>query len=130
MNFGGKGGEDRGHTRISQALPHWASNGKELLSACQAHPRSQAYFWRSYGQVNGLFNLARRFSLSLLCPTPHGQYSIFIELGVGQMAVNEADMVKDLSTQCEGWQMGKGCGGVQLGGLPWLRDAVKPALGK
>lgn len=40
MDFGGKGWEDRGHTGISQALPPWASNGKELLRSEVCLPSS------------------------------------------------------------------------------------------
>lgn len=54
----------------------------------------------STGQVSGLFDLARRLSLSLSCPTPHCQYSLGIELGDGQMAVCDTDrLVKDSLAQ-------------------------------
>lgn len=39
-------------------------------------------------------------------PTLHGQYLPGINLGDEQMPVSNTDVVKDLSTQCEGWQIG------------------------
>lgn len=39
-------------------------------------------------------------------PTLHGQYLPGINLGDEQMPVSNTDVVKDSSTQCEGWQIG------------------------
>lgn len=69
IDWGRGGGGD-----IAGGDPLGPAMGKELLRmtrACPAHPRSPACFCRGYGEVNGLFYLARVLSLSpLYAPCP------------------------------------------------------------
>lgn len=72
-------------------------------------------------------------SLSSSCPMPHGQYSLCIELGGGQMKETDAvllDWELVRNPQCEGWKTVRGCGRVQAGSATQPGGSEKVALGK